>query len=75
MGYSSLATSANGRNHTLYKIAYSGDGTSVAVSNSYSWGVVQVFKLNFNTHKYQLEYEIKGTGTEYNMGRAIYFEL
>ena len=71
MGYSSLATSANGRNHTLYKIAYSGDGTSVAVSNSYSWGVVQVFKLNFNTHKYQLEYEIKGTGTEYNMGRAI----
>ena len=71
IGNTALSTGDIGRDTTLYKIAYSGDGRTIAVSSSYFWGVVNVFKLNFITYKYELEYEITGSGFNYNMGRAI----
>jgi hypothetical protein len=71
IGQTSLGTSDPGYYHSIGKMSFSGDGTSVAITASKLYGRVNVFKIDYNTNTYELEYEISGAGQYYNMGRDV----
>jgi hypothetical protein len=59
------------KDNTYYKMTFSGDSTSIALSTSYLKGYINLFKIDYNATTYTQELDISGSGTYYNLGRDV----